>query len=136
MDDGFLFWSVMKRRIILRWFFALAVMCVIYFVSSQPSDDLPNFDRADLIVKKGGHMLGYGLLALSYWNILDRAEGKRPVAWLLAVLYAVTDEFHQSFVPGRHPSAWDVLIFDNLGALIALWVASLYLKRKRPDENA
>ena len=126
----------MKRRIILRWFFALAVMCVIYFVSSQPSDDLPNFDRADLIVKKGGHMLGYGLLALSYWNILDRAEGKRPVAWLLAVLYAVTDEFHQSFVPGRHPSAWDVLIFDNLGALIALWVASLYLKRKRPDENA
>ena len=126
----------MKQRIILKWLFALAVMCVIYFVSAQPSDDLPNFDRADRIVKKGGHMLGYGLLALSYWNALDRANGKRPVAWLLAVLYAVTDEFHQSFVPGRHPSAWDVLIFDNLGALIALWVAGLYLKRKRPDENA
>lgn len=81
-------------------------------------------------------MLGYGLLALSYWNALDRAKGKRPVAWLLAVFYAVTDEFHQSFVPGRNASFWDVLIFDNLGALISLWLAGLYLKQKRPDENA
>lgn len=126
----------MKRHIILGWLFALTIMCVIYFVSSQPSDDLPNFNWADRIVKKGGHMLGYGLLALSYWNALDRAKGKRPVAWLLAVFYAVTDEFHQSFVPGRNASFWDVLIFDNLGALISLWLAGLYLKQKRPDENA
>jgi VanZ family protein len=81
-------------------------------------------------------MLGYGLLAVSYWYAFGWERRKRPLAWLLAMLYAMTDEFHQSFVTGRHPSMWDVLIFDSLGALIGLWLAGLYLKQKRPDENA
>ena len=80
-------------------------------------------------------MLGYGLLALSYWHSFDWDKKKRPLAWLLAVLYALSDEFHQSFTSGRHPSIWDVLIFDNLGALISLWLTDLYLNQKRPDEN-
>jgi VanZ family protein len=50
----------------------------------------------------------------------------------LTLLYAVTDEIHQSFVPGRHPSIWDVVIFDNLGALIGLWLMHSYRKEKRP----
>jgi VanZ family protein len=61
---------------------------------------------------------------------------KRWLAWLLAILYALTDEFHQSYVPGRHPSIWDVLIFDNIGALSSLWLANKYIKQKRPDANA
>jgi VanZ family protein len=44
------------------------------------------------------------------------------LAWLLAVLYAATDEFHQSFVPGRNPSIVDIFLFDGLGALFALWL--------------
>ena len=111
-------------------------MSVIYFLSSQPSGKLPDFDWADRIVKKGGHMLGYGALALSYWHALDYRRDRRVLAWLLAVLYAVTDEFHQSFVSGRGASVWDVIVFDNLGAFIALWLADLFLKRKRPDETA
>lgn len=77
-------------------------------------------------------MIGYGLLALSYWRAFDFKEGKRWVIWLLAVLYALTDEFHQSFVPGRSASIWDVLIFDNFGALISLWLTGLYRKEIRP----
>ncbi|MBK9782380.1 MAG: VanZ family protein [Anaerolineales bacterium] len=42
------------------------------------------------------------------------------MAWLLAVLYSATDEFHQSFVPGRHAAVTDVLVFDSFGAMIAL----------------
>ena len=57
------------------------------------------------------------------------------MAWLLTILYALTDEYHQSFVAGRHPSIWDVLVFDNLGALLALWLTANRLKQKRPDES-
>ncbi len=80
-------------------------------------------------------MLGYGLLALSYLYALGMDPKRRWLAWLLAVLYAVTDEFHQSFVLGRHPSVWDIVIFDNFGALISLWITSMFIKNKRPDEK-
>ena len=69
-------------------------------------------------------MLGYAMLAWSYWNALELKSYKGWLAWLLAILYAVTDEYHQSFVTGRFPSALDVIVFDNLGALIALSVAA------------
>jgi len=123
------------KWILHRWVPALAMMIVIFWFSSQPSDNLPNFNWADAIVKKGGHMVGYGLLASSYWYGFGWDKKKRPFAWLLAVVYAITDETHQSFTSGRHPSIWDVLIFDNIGALTSLWLAGLYLKQKRPDKS-
>ena len=107
-------------------------MITIFLFSAGPHSNLPNFAWADRIVKKGGHMVGYALLALSYLRALGYRPEKRWLAWCFAVLYAVTDEIHQSFVPGRFPSVWDVLIFDNLGALVSLWVFSLY-KSQRSD---
>jgi VanZ family protein len=68
-----------------------------------------------------------------YWRALEFGQDKRWVAWLLVLLYAMTDEFHQSFVSGRHPTIWDVILFDNLGALISLWFIDRYRKQKRPD---
>jgi VanZ family protein len=115
-------------HILPRWFPALLIMLIIFLFSSQPSSNMPNFSWADEIVKKGGHMIGYAMLALSYWHAFRMQEGKRWLAWLLAVLYAFSDEWHQSFVPGRYPSLWDVLIFDNFGALIALWLAGRWSK--------
>ena len=108
---------------IRKWLPSLLVMGLIFWFSSQPSSNLPNFAWADKVLKKGGHMLGYAMLAWSYWFALDLHPNKRWLAWLLAILYAVTDEYHQSFVTGRYPSAWDVFMFDNLGALLALHVA-------------
>ena len=105
---------------------------MIFIFSSRTPAELPDFDWADRIVKKSGHMFGYALLVLSYWQIFEFGLGKRSLAWGFALLYAITDEFHQSFVTGRTASIWDVVIFDNLGALIALWLFSL-LKRKRSD---
>ena len=123
----------MKTRF-LKWLPAIVIMLVIFMFSAQPGHEILTFNWADRIIKKAGHMIGYGLLALSYWRVFDFKREKRSLAWLLAVLYAVTDEFHQSFVPGRNPSIWDVLIFDNFGALISLWLISYYRKEKRPDE--
>jgi VanZ family protein len=120
-------------KILYRWFPALLLMLAIFRFSARASYELPNFDWADRIVKKGGHMVGYGLLALCYWRALQFRREERLLAWLLTFAYALTDEFHQSFVPGRGSSIWDVIIFDNVGALISLWLASWYRKEKRPD---
>jgi VanZ family protein len=119
-------------QIVLRWLPAFLVMLMIFLFSARPASDLPNFDWADRFVKKGGHMIGYALLALSYWQVFQFRQGKQWLAWCFAVLYAVTDEFHQSFVPGRGASIWDVLVFDNLGALISLWLFRI-VKSKRSD---
>ena len=114
----------MHKNWIIRWGPALGVMLVIFLLSSRPSAELPDFGSWDSLVKKGGHMLGYGALALAYWRGFgfDRAAAGR--AWLLALCYAASDELHQGFVPGRHASPIDVLFFDNLGAALAivLWI--------------
>lgn len=123
----------MKKTLVAfrNWLPALFMMGIIFWFSSQPSSDLPNFDWADTILKKGGHIFGYALLAWSYWYALDRKPAQRWIAWLAAIFYAVTDEYHQSFVTGRSPSALDVLLYDNLGALIALGIFGR--KQKTPD---
>jgi len=114
---------------ISKWLPAFVVMLAIFLFSAQPSVNLPNFGWADAIFKKSGHVIGYALLAWSYWNAFGFDEEKRWLSWLFVILYALTDEFHQSFVIGRHPSIWDVVIFDNLGALISLWVIR-YIRQK------
>lgn len=127
---------IMKKAQILNWVPALVVMGVIFWFSAQSGEELPVFSWADKIVKKSGHMIGYALLAFWYWYALGWQSNRRWLAWLLAVLYAMTDEYHQSFVPFRSPSVWDVLVFDNFGALISLWLTNRYMqKQKRPDDT-
>ena len=110
------------------------MMAAIFAFSSIPSTEMPRFGLMDFLIKKGGHALGYGLLALTY---LRGLKGERRevvsrrlfVAWLLATLYSATDEFHQSFVPGRHPAVTDVMI-DSIGAALGLILARRYFKQK------
>jgi len=83
---------------------------------------MPVLGGWDTIVKKGGHAFGYGLLAVAFWRAFKWKGRLFWLALLLAVLYAATDEFHQSFVPGRHASPIDVGI-DAIGSslMLALW---------------
>jgi VanZ like family len=123
-----------------RWGLALLMMVAIFGFSSIPSSEMPQFGGWDLIVKKGGHALGYGLLALTYlrgWKGESKDVYSRwyYASWLMAILYSVTDEFHQSFVPGRHPAPTDVMI-DAIGAATLLLLASRYYKVRRPVTQA
>ena len=106
-------------------------MAAIFIFSGTPGDDLPNFGSPDAWFKKGGHMLGYGLLAMADWYGWKWEKRYIWWAWILAVLYAITDEFHQSFVPGRHPSALDVILFDATGAAIALWIVGRFISPRK-----
>ncbi len=119
--------------IVPRWFPALSIMLAIFAFSSQPGDNLPNFLDWDYVIKKMGHSIGYGLLALSYFHFLKYDEKRYWLAWLLALIFSATDEFHQSFVPGRHASVFDVLIFDNFGAAIALWLHFIYWRKHEKE---
>lgn len=116
---------------ILRWLPSIAVMAGIFGFSSIPSQEMPSFGLLDLVIKKGAHMLGYGLLALAFCYGLHLDKRLWWLALFLAVLYAISDEYHQSFVPGRHPSWVDVLIFDGGGASLALLAVSVIRKRMR-----
>jgi VanZ family protein len=117
-----------------RWGPAVLMMIVIYLASDTPGPDLPKFGLWDTLVKKGGHALGYALLALAYLRGLSNSRG-RPTAkqvvgaLALAAAYAVADELHQSFTRGRVPAAIDVLI-DILGAVAGLSLRGLVLEWK------
>ena len=102
-------------------------MALIFIASGTPGPDLPSLGAWELLAKKGGHITGYALLAASCLRGLVRTPS---VSWRLVILtlvltacYAVTDEFHQSFTPGRTPSVVDVGI-DIVGGAIGagIWM--------------
>jgi VanZ family protein len=112
-----------------RWGPAILVMAVIFIASSTPGNEIPGFGVWDLIVKKGGHMSGYALLAMGFMHALTVTQKSHRIHFILAVFlavfYAVTDEFHQAFTPGRTPSAGDVGIDTVgvvLGVLVWIWI--------------
>ena len=126
----------MQMKFLLRWLPAFLVMTVIFGFSSIPSGGLPDFGPLDLFVKKGGHVLGYAFLALAYWYALRFDERRWWLALLLTLAYAASDEFHQSFVQGRHPSWVDALVFDGIGAAFSLGLYyGLIGKRTAPEKN-
>jgi VanZ family protein len=111
------------RSIVVRWLPSVLVMSLIFVASATSGPDVPNLGPLDLLVKKGGHVVIYAVLAVSYWYALGWKRDARRLAWLLAVLYAATDEVHQLFTPGRNAWWLDVVLFDALGALLGLWLA-------------
>ena len=80
-------------------------------------------------------MLGYGILSVTYWYGFGFNSKKGWLSWLLAVLYAATDEFHQSFTPGRHPSLVDILFFDGGGAAAGLGALAAWIRVHKPAKN-
>ena len=109
------------------------MMAAIFTFSSMPATLLPDFGVYDFLVKKSGHAIGYAMLGLAYYYALPSrlASGYRwVIALLMAVLFALSDEFHQSFVLGRTSSLRDVMI-DGASAALALTVGAVYPSRPR-----
>lgn len=102
-------------------------MAVIFFLSAQPHLS-SGLGWIDLVGRKLVHMAEYGLL----WVLWSRALGyrRRGVAATIVILYAVSDEYHQTFVAGRHGSPVDVLI-DSAGVAIA-WMLARRRAAQRP----
>jgi len=108
----------------LRMFPMILVMGTIFFLSNQPGDtlhlpDLPSID-------KFLHALAYGVLAATTIFALQpeqrRVKSFRPALTVLlfCLVYGITDELHQAFVPGREPDILDLLA-DTMGAAIVVF---------------
>lgn len=113
---------VNPRGTLIRWLPSLVLMAAIYGLSSIPGPEVPFFGAWDYAIKKTGHAFGYGLLGVSYYYAFppDWPRAVRwPLAWVLSLAFAFSDEFHQSFVLGRTSSLSDVG-FDIFGATLAL----------------
>ena len=132
-----------RRASTLCWLVApLAWMAVIYWFSAQSTLPHAPDTLTDLLVKKGSHVVEYAVLLVLWWRALY-AVGRtrvtlRPsamvIVWVLTVLYALSDEYHQKFVLGRHGRLTDAAI-DAAGAslvVLGLWLnARLHARRSR-----
>jgi len=101
---------------------------IIFTFSSLPQTKVTEFFLVDFIIKKIAHISEYAIL----YALLFRATKKKfLLSFFLTIIYAVTDEFHQSFIPGRTPKFYDVLGFDLTGANIAAYALWKFTQIRR-----
>lgn len=142
----------MKRKI-LSWSFVILWMALIFYLSHQPATQsnglstsitekvieivekiAPNLDidirSFNHIIRKNAHFFAYLILGVLTSNGLrnSKVEDKRGliIAIIISVLYAISDEVHQLFVPGRGGQVKDVII-DSTGSLVGI---ALYYKSR------
>jgi hypothetical protein len=97
---------------------ALAWMGVIFALSSGRRDLLPS-GTFGVYLSNAAHAPIFGLLAL----LAGRALGSTALGLAVAIAYAIIDECHQAFVPGRSASVLD-LATDAVGAGAAVWLVA------------
>ena len=115
------------------WLPVAAWCALIYALSGRPDLDLnhlaplwPSLWWLDYPLRKGAHAVEYCVLFL-----LVRRGWPTGRAWVFCVIYAITDEWHQTFVPGRAGRVSDVLL-DSVAAALpwaAARVAPLFRRR-------
>lgn len=127
---------MLNYRSWLRWLPFVLTMGLILYLSHLPGNrvHLPRFHNSDKLIHVGAYCtLGLSFLyALSprwRWRSLGRA-GVSVVSFCF--LFGLTDEFHQSFVPGRTVSSGDVLA-DVVGGVMAwgLYACWQWFRNKR-----
>ena len=98
----------------LRWF--------------APDISAETIASVQLVVRKCAHLTEYAILAALFYRAFVKRWG--VIAFVISALYAMLDEFHQSFVASRTSSPWDVMI-DCIGALAGLAIYSILIRNPK-----
>jgi VanZ family protein len=114
---------VSASRLASAWVPVLLWAGLIFALSSIPSLGT-GLGTWDLVLRKLAHASEFAVLGF----LLARAVGRPLLAILLGVAYAVTDELHQQFVPGRQGAVYDVAI-DAVGVLVGVCLALRMARR-------
>lgn len=96
----------------------IVLWCALIFALSHRSDIGPTgpvLTWPEYLLRKGAHVFEYAVL----YGLVRRGWPSLP-SWLFCVLYAASDEWHQSFVPGRMGRVSDVVL-DSCAAGLAAW---------------
>ncbi len=126
------------RYFLLFWAPPLLWMALIFYGSAQPT--LPSLSNSflDLLLKYGAHFIEYAVLALLWYRaVYSRFPHPiiQPLAFVIVAIYALSDELHQTFVPGRS-ATWQDVAVDLLGGASALLLWNfLYQWRKRTNTS-
>lgn len=117
----------------LRFYLPVVLWAMVIFTfSSYPTATTSTFFWQDFIIKKAAHVIEYAILSLLVFRALyNSGIGKHQAlkyAVLFCILYGISDEFHQSFTPGREPNIRDVL-FDTIGASATAYLLWKYLPK-------
>ncbi len=111
------------RKKIELWMPVLIWAGVIFGFSSMSINKEADFSWLDFVVKKSAHVVEYAVLyflLFRAWSSKWEKTDKKILIWsmVVAVLYALSDEWHQTFVPGREGTFRDVG-FDSIGVLFS-----------------
>ena len=107
------------------------VLSTVPEFEKQPEDVKVNIiEELQFIVRKSAHFIGYmilGILASGLILYYGNINKKYLLAFLICVIYAISDEIHQLFVPGRSGQVRDVLI-DSAGSLLGIIIVMTFEK--------
>ena len=120
------------RHRLLGWLPAVIWAAFIFSLSSLPGKSFPDLNLLGDIPSIIAHIGLYAVFMFLLSRALQRQSWLSPsglfrVAFVIVALYAISDEYHQSFVPGRYADFLDWLA-DMVGATLA-WVWLVRLKR-------
>lgn len=123
-----------RLRKIAAWPLVAAYMAMIFYLSHKPAIEIPPLFQHQDKVFHFTEYLGLAVLLAFAFGIWP-ARRRFLLAFALASVYGVTDEIHQSYVPGRECSAWDWLA-DTAGGWAGAWlwprVESLLTRARNP----
>ena len=107
------------------------VLSAVPEFEKQPEELKINIiEKLQFIVRKSAHFIGYMILGILASGLILQYENinkKYPLAFLICVVYAISDEIHQLFVPGRAGQIRDVLI-DSAGSLLGIILVMAFVK--------
>lgn len=94
-------------------------------------------ENLQFITRKSAHFIAYmilGILSILIFSKFEKINKKPQFAFLLCVVYAISDEIHQLFVPGRSGQLRDVMI-DSSGSFVGIALVLLCIKilKRRKD---
>ncbi len=123
----------MKKNIIIYWIPPLALMILIFYLSSRESLSVSDKYFFNFLFFKSLHVIEYGLLFLLLLRALHKTthyslRKSLFIAFLISFFYAISDEVHQTFVPTREGRPRDVFI-DTIGIASVFLVIKSYKKK-------
>ncbi len=112
------------KRITLFWLPPVLWMGLIYFLSSFHKLQASPISWQDFIIRKAAHFTEYAILCFLFYRAFRKStkftvKEILSMALVLTIVYALTDEYHQTFVAGRTGKPFDIGV-DSLGAVFGL----------------